>query len=230
MAESADAATGQAPAPAQPTAPATPPQTAPPVTAPQPSTPPVTAEQDSDEEVYDADRAMALIRKLRAEAKGAVAANKELATLKAAQQAAIDAQLSKEEQLAKRATQLEAERDAERQTRQDVVNRYEVQLAAHRLGIVDADAAVKLLDWTALDYADDGTPKDIDRALKGLVKERPYLLGTAPAPAMSATNGATRAQIPGSRTYTQAELNDYGFYARHRDDIVLAMREGRIEP
>ena len=160
--------------------------------------------------------------------KAAVAAIKERDQLKAAQQAAIDAQLSKEEQLTKRTVQLEAERDFERQTRQDLVNRYEVQIAAGKLGIVDPDAAVKLLDWSSLEYADDGTPKDVDKALKLLLRERPYLAGGPTSPQMAATNGATRASQPGSRLYTKSELASYEFYSANRADIQLAMRQGRI--
>ena len=227
MSDLADAPTGQAPAAAQPTA-VTPPAPTPPVAPTPPLVTHPTEGQESEEEEYDAARAMALIRKLRLEAKTATAAIKERDTLKAAQQAALDAQLSKEDQLSKRAVQLEAELTFERADRQDRINRYEVQIAATRLGIVDADAAVKLLDWTALEYGDDGAPQDIDRALKTLIKARPYLAGVPATPQMAATNGATRTQVPGQRTYTTAELNDYTFYAQHRDDIVAAMREGRI--
>lgn len=225
MPDLADAPTGQVPDGTQPPAPAPiPPSTS----APPPVVP--SERQEPEEEEYDAARAMALIRKLRAEAKTATAAIKERDALKAASQAAIDAQLSKEEQLTKRAAQLEAELSLERQDRQDRTNRYEVQIAAGKLGIVDPDAAVKLLDWSALEYAEDGTPKDIDRALKTLLKARPYLAAPVPgAPSMAATNGATRAPLPGQRIYTQAELQDFGFYAQHRDDIIAAMREGRID-
>ena len=32
----------------------------------------------------------------------------------------------------------------------------------------------------------------------------------------------------GSRIYTQSELNDFSFYTKNKDDILLALREGRI--
>lgn len=50
-----------------------------------------------------------------------------------------------------------------------------VQLAASKLGIVDPEAASLLLDWDSVENPDD--PKAVERALKGLVKDREWLVG-----------------------------------------------------
>lgn len=47
-----------------------------------------------------------------------------------------------------------------------------VQVTAGKLGIVDPEAAAKLLNWDGIDGDD---PKQLERALRDLVKEKPYL-------------------------------------------------------
>lgn len=61
--------------------------------------------------------------------------------------------------------------------RQEYITRSEVRLTAAGLGIIDPDAAYKLLDLTKIEYDDNGNPKNVEQALKDLVKERPYLMG-----------------------------------------------------
>jgi len=63
-----------------------------------------------------------------------------------------------------------------------------VMLAASKLGIVDPDAAFRLLDTASLEFDDNGQPKDVERALKALLSNKPYL--AAGAGHASATNPA----------------------------------------
>lgn len=191
------------------------------------------ASAEGGEEEFDRERAMKTIRTLREEAKAAVKQIKEVETLRARVKEIDDAKLSEQERLTKRAEEAETKLTQTQKQTQDRINRYEVQLQASKLGIVDPDAAVKLLDWDRLEYAQDGTPKDVDAALKALLAERPYLAAQQqqqqrPASQASATNGATRTTAPGSRTYQRAELDDYAFYSKNREDIQLAYKEGRI--
>ena len=76
--------------------------------------------------------------------------------------------------------------EAERLDRRDTVNRYEVRLQASRLGIVDPEAAEKLLDWAAVEYDDHGSPKNLEKALQQS-REPATLAG---GPAASGTIGA----------------------------------------
>lgn len=201
--------------------------------ATQTTTNPPTTETAEGEEEFDRERAMKTIRTLREEAKAAVKQIKEAETLRARVKEIDDAKLSEQERLTKRAEEAETKLTQAQKHTQDRINRYEVQLQASKLGIVDPDAAVKLLDWDRLEYADDGTPRDVDAALKALLADRPYLAAAPqqqqrPASQASATNGATRQTAPGSRTYARAELDDYAFYSKNREDIQLAYKEGRI--
>lgn len=126
----------------------------------------------------------------------------EAAALKKEKADAETAKLSATEKLSKRAQQLEAELEQERENRRDVTTRYEVQLKAAAMGIVDPDAAAKLLDWSMVEFADDGSPKNIQDALAALVKAKPYLVQGPPA--AGATN-PSRNHSQGSLTRAQIE-------------------------
>lgn len=98
---------------------------------------------------------------------------------------------------AAKADELEAAQrtDAEKQAartaeleRKDATNTTAVQEArlenavlrsAGKVGIVDPDAAVKLLDHSAIEYDSDGKPTNIEKLLKQLIEERPYLADNA---------------------------------------------------
>jgi hypothetical protein len=55
--------------------------------------------------------------------------------------------------------------------------RYEVMLAAQGLSVIDLDAAYRLLDPAALEFdATTGKPTNVDKALKDLIKAKPYLV------------------------------------------------------
>lgn len=55
---------------------------------------------------------------------------------------------------------------------------------AAQLGIVDPDAAYRLMDGSKLLYNDDGTPSNTEDLLKELIRQKPYLVGSG----SSATN------------------------------------------
>lgn len=125
---------------------------------------------ESDQESFDA----AYVRKLRQENAG---------WRKRAQEAEAKvsehekSQLSETEQAQARIAELEASNQAlEAQARRDRLER-QVATDAPKHGIVDPDAAVRLLDLDRLDVADDGTIANLDDALKDLIRDRPYLAG-----------------------------------------------------
>jgi len=71
-------------------------------------------------------------------------------------------------------TQLNVELTSKQRT---LMAQYECMLAANRLGIVDADAAFKLLDHGKLEFDESGKPTNVEALLKGLLTERPWLAG-----------------------------------------------------
>lgn len=71
-------------------------------------------------------------------------------------------------------------KDSEREQQERVI-RYEVMLKATGLGVVDPEAAVKLMDWGSLEFAENGAPTNLEKVLKDLVKAKPYLVKQATA-------------------------------------------------
>lgn len=59
----------------------------------------------------------------------------------------------------------------------DLITQHEVTLEADKLGIVDPDAAYRLLDLSQLKYGEDDKPNNVEEVLKGLIKSKPYLVG-----------------------------------------------------
>ena len=133
---------------------------------------------EAEDERFDA----AYVRKLRAEA---AEYRKRLRELERAIKAHEEEKLSEHERMQRRVAELERERyEYELRLREHTL-RYETMLRARELGIVDPEAAYRLLDLAEVEYDEDGRPTNLERLLRDLVRKRPYLLGSAGA---SATN------------------------------------------
>ena len=146
-----------------------------------------TEAQAAEEERFDAE----YVKGLRKES---AAYRKRAQEAEARAKALEDAKLSETERMQNRLAELERQQADHERERQEWTLRQEVNAAANAMGLVDADAAYKLLDMAELEFAESGAPKNLDKALANLVKARPYLVA---APTVSTTNPA--------RTSVQAE-------------------------
>lgn len=161
-----------------------------------------------------------IVRQLRAEAARYRARLREL---EAKVRQSEEAQLSEQERLRKRLAELERRELEWQRERQETVLRYEVQLAASRLGIVDPEAAWRLLDLAELEFDEDGRPRNLEQVLRALIKRKPYLVAGSPS-GVSVGNGPRGAPA----VFTRSQLRDPAFFRAHRDEILRAMAEGRI--
>lgn len=121
-------------------------------------------------------------------------ANKEAAKYRKeaadAKKAADDAKLSDEE---KRKADYDAavtKATTAEQKAQAIALQLSVERQARKLGIVDEDAAFRLLDTSAVEFDDAGTPTNVEALLKSLTEERPWLLSDGKA---TATGGSSSA-------------------------------------
>src|SRR5579875_1764872 len=178
-----------------PTGEATPAVTAP--TAPQPQAGNTTpAEPQAGEPQSNEPISLEEAKKLRSEAQALRKREKDIAAqLKAYQdkeQAERDAQLSEVERAKKQYADLQARHEQEVANYRERLVRYEVERTALSLNIVDPDAAARLIDWSELEFDEDGTPRNARKLLEQLVKAKPYLIKAeppqqaAPTPAQSA--------------------------------------------
>jgi uncharacterized protein YhaN len=101
-----------------------------------------------------------------------------------------ESQMSEAEKLSTRLKELEGQQANWNKERQEMLVRSEVMAAAGKLGLVDPDAAYRLLDLAALEYDENGKPKNLDKALAELIKAKPYLSGSAYRASGNAGNGS----------------------------------------
>ena len=146
-----------------------------------------TTEPQGGEEKFDAE----YVRGLR----------KEAAQYRTRLKALEDAKLSDQEKSQKRLAELERAAAEASSNLQQRVMEYEVKLAASRLGIVDPDAAWRLIDASSLEFDESGKPKNLDRVLNELLKDKPWLSAQP-----TARNGAAGSGTQGNPT--KFSMND----------------------
>jgi len=175
--------------------------------------------QAVEEERFDIE----YVRKLRAEAADY---RKRLRELEGKVRADEEAKLTEQERLQKRLAELERKEADYQMALQARTLEYEVKLHASRLGVVDPEAAYRLLDLKQIEFDEDGKPTNVEKAIKELVAKKPYLVssaGAVPSPAYPA-----QGRISGQQVFTRSQLRDPKFFAANREAIMQAMREGRI--
>jgi hypothetical protein len=81
--------------------------------------------------------------------------------------------------------------------------------AARDLGLVDEDAAVRLLDRAAVQTGDDGRPVNLPTLLAEMARKRPWLAGRSAEPATAANPAAPRRRLTRDdvRRMTADEIN-----------------------
>ncbi|MFH0983667.1 MAG: hypothetical protein V2A79_19295 [Planctomycetota bacterium] len=143
------------------------------------------ASADGDHPTLTAEDIEALQRELKEARTEAAKYRKAQVDAQKAAQTAVDAQKpDAERQLAKLAA-LESEKANWERERQEHYVEQAVARLSGKHTVVDLDAAVRLMDWSELQFGDDGRPTNTEDVLKALLKERPYLAGPPRPPAAS---------------------------------------------
>ncbi len=155
-----------------------------------PTTTPPEEHPAPDEHAIEMEKLKTALKKANAEAAAHRVKANELDKLKAD----IEAEkLTEKERLEKKIADLQkASDDATRAAQEYRVNA-ELRVQALQLGFADASDAARLLDYSELEYGDDGTPTNVGDLLKALLKAKPYLAAVAPKTTPPAPNpgGAT---------------------------------------
>ncbi len=115
----------------------------------------------------------------------------ELKTLVQQKRAAEDANKSELAKAQERAAQLEKQLADAAEKQKALMTQSDITAKAAKLGIIDPDAAYKLLNRSELEYGDDGAPTNTETLLVALLKDKPYLAGggaSAMNPAKSSGN------------------------------------------
>lgn len=100
---------------------------------------------------------------------------------------------------------------------------------ANKLGVIDTDAVLSLIDRSNIKVTDEGV-EGVEDAVKALVEAKPYLVGDQkPAvPNMSGANPAGQGQNQPPK-FKHSQILDPKFFQENEKDIMEAFRLGLIE-
>ena len=101
------------------------------------------------------------------------------------------AALSELEKAQKKASEVETQLATQTKALQEMRVTLAIERNAAKLNIVDPEAAVKLIDLSAIEYDDNGHPKNIEKLLDDLVKAKPYLVSQPGQPKANNSGGAS---------------------------------------
>ncbi len=102
----------------------------------------------------------------------------ELKTLVKKSKEREDAEKSELQKAQERAAALEKEKETLLASQRIKMAQYDVAVKAAKLGIVDPDAAYRLMDQGKIEFDDAGSPTNTELLLQALVKSKPYLVGS----------------------------------------------------
>lgn len=169
---------------------------------------------DQESNVQESNVTLEELRKLRRENQGL---RKRLHEQEALDQQRKEAEMTEVEKLKKQLGDYQQKEMAWANEKRAWAVQQAVQSEASRLGIIDPDAAYRLIEVEEIE--------EVGPALQELVKAKPYLKG-AGMTSISPTNPANPARQP--QMFTRSQLRDVKFFAEHRDEIMQAMKDGRI--
>lgn len=169
---------------------------------------------DGGKRALDAERQSAKDWKAKAEASA-----KELDALRTAA-------LTDSEKRDVRLTALEREQATWQTERQDLLLVQAVEREAAKLG-ADPEIATAMIRHSDIEFADDGTPRNVAALLQALVTAKPGVLTNATRASGSFDQGV-RSGTNGGALFTTSQLEDRSFWNANKTEIMRAVAEGRV--
>ena len=122
------------------------------------------------------------------------------------------------------------------QERDEIQSKYTSQLQnnriiteASKIGVVDIDTVLQLVDRAAITVNDDGSVSGVEQALQALLAAKPFLKGKsnqAPIGSPSSPSDDANSDV---KTFKLSQLQNPTFYREHEKEIEKAMLAGKIE-
>lgn len=150
--------------------------------------------------------------------------------LEKAQSEAEEKRLADNKKFEELANKRAAERDEIKTKLTNSIQDNRIITEASKIGVVDVEAVLKLVDRSNIKVADDGTITGVEEAVKSLVEGKPYLKGGKPntttigSPSNPGADGDNQA-----KRFKLSQLQDPVFYREHEKDIQEAYKLGLIE-
>ncbi len=152
-------------------------------------------------------------------------AKKALDKAKEDQKKADDEALVKNKQFEELAARRTQEAEAARTELQTERLNNRIITEATKKGVVDVDAALKLLDRSKIKVGEDGKIEGIVEALDALLTDKPYLGGKKGG----VGHGTQPAATGDGEKIKLSDIRNPVYYQAHRAEILKAQIEGRVE-
>jgi hypothetical protein len=104
-----------------------------------------------------------------------------------------------------------------------------IQLETAKLGVVDLEAVLKLIDRSNVKVNEDGSISGVDEAVKGLLESKPYLKGKAGNVTVGSATSPGQESSDGSKRFKHSQISDPAFYKENEKEILQAITQGRVE-
>lgn len=102
-----------------------------------------------------------------------------------------------------------------------------VMVEAQKLGVVDLEAVLALINRSDIKVSDDGQVEGVSEALETLKSSKTYLFTGSNSSTVG--SGSNPSGNNTGTVYKLSQLQDREFYKAHEEDINKAWQEGRIE-
>lgn len=104
-----------------------------------------------------------------------------------------------------------------------------IQAEAVKLGTVDLEAVLKLIDRSTIKVNEDGSITGIEDAVKALLEAKPYLKGSGQQVTVGAGTSPGADATSGLKRFKLSQLQDAAFYQANEKDIMAAQKAHLIE-
>ena len=99
---------------------------------------------------------------------------------------------------------------------------------ANKLGVIDPDAVISLLDRKGIKVTDEGI-EGVAEAVKALIEAKPYLTQGKTVPNIGEGSNPADPNHGALPRFKHSQLQDPKFYREHEKEIMVALKAGLIE-
>jgi hypothetical protein len=137
--------------------------------------------------------------------------------------------LKKQGEYQKLAEQKEAEANTLREELQQNRIDNKLTLEASKLGVIDIDALLKLVDRTKITFDANGTLTGVEDALKTLQESKAYLFGKGTTNRVGSPSNPGNQNTGELKRFKMSELQNPEFYRANEKDILASINAGLVD-
>lgn len=127
------------------------------------------------------------------------------------------------------AEKLEKERDEARATAQTTGVNMKIQQVANKLGAVDSEDILKLIDRGNISINDDGEITGVDEAVKALAENKPHLFGEKQTMRIGSGTNPPSDATANVRRFKHSQIRQPEFFKENEQEILQAIKLGLVE-